>query len=74
MDSHPNEPIFYPYSSYNGLNVIRLTRSGNKVEYYTTQSCLELHQDADHDRILNRIRSFSGIIHTLLGVAVLCKL
>ena len=31
------------------------------------------YQDADHARILNRRRSVSGIIHTLLGVAVCWK-
>ena len=49
------------------------TWSGNQVEYHTTQNCLEFHQDADHARILNRRRSVSGIIHTLLGAAVCWK-
>ena len=31
------------------------------------------HQDADHDRIINRSWSVSGIIHTLLDVAVFWK-
>ena len=34
-------------------NVIRLTWSGNQVEDYITQNCLERNQDADHARILN---------------------
>ena len=34
---------------------------------------LECHQDADHAIIINRRRSVSGIIHTLLGVAIFWK-
>ena len=70
MDSHPHKPIFYPSNYYYGSNDIRLTWSGNQVEYYTTQSVLEFHQDADHARILNRRQSFSVILHTLLGIAI----
>ena len=33
MASHPHTPIFYPSNSYNGSNFIRLTWSGNQVEY-----------------------------------------
>ena len=73
MASHPHKPIFYPSNSYYGSNVIRLTWSGNQVEDHTTQNCLECHQDADHPIILNRRRSVSGIIHTLLGVTVCWK-
>ena len=73
LASHPHKPIFYPYNSYDGSNVTRLTCSGNQVEYHTTKNCLEFHQDADHARILNRRRSVSGIIHTLLVVAVCWK-
>ena len=29
LASHPHKPIFYPYSSYDGSNVVRLTWSGN---------------------------------------------
>ena len=68
--SYPHKPIFYLSKSYYGSNFIRLTRSGNKVEDHTTNNCLEFHQDADHAIIINRRGSFSGIIHTLLGVAV----
>ena len=71
--SHPHKPIFYRSYSYDGSNVIRLTWSGNQVEYYTTQSCLEYHQFGDHDRIINRRRSVSSMIHTLLGTDVCCK-
>ena len=71
--SHPHKPIFYPSNSYDVSNVTRLIWSGNQVEYHTTQNFLECYQDADHARILNRRRSVSGIIHTLLGVAVLWK-
>ena len=73
LASHQNKPIFYPSCSYDGSNVIRLPWSGNKVEDHITQNCLECHQDADHARILNRRRSVSGIIHTLLGGAVCWK-
>ena len=73
MASHPHKPIFYPSNYYDGSNFIRLTWSGNQVEYHTTQNILECHQDADHARILNRRRSVSGIIHTLLSVAVCLK-
>ena len=34
---------------------------------------MECHQDADHAIIINIRRSVSGIIHTLLGVAVYWK-
>ena len=70
MDSHPHKLIFYPSNSYDISNVIRLTWIVNKVEDHTTQNSLEFYQDADHARILNRRRSVSDIIHTLLGVAV----
>ena len=70
---HPHKPIFYPSNSYDGSNVIRLTWSGNQVEDHTTQNCLEFHQHEDHAIIINRKRSVSGIIHTLLGVAVCWK-
>ena len=73
LASHPHKPIFYPSNSYDGSNVIRLTWSGNQVEDHKTQNFLECHQDADHARIINRRRSVSGIIHTLLGVAVCWK-
>ena len=73
LASHPHKPIFYPSRSYDGSNFIRLTCSGNQVEDHTTQTILECHQDADHARIINRRRSVSGIIHTLLGVSVYWK-
>ena len=73
MAIHQHKPIFYPSNSYDGSNVIRITWSGNKVEHHTTQNCVECHQDADHARIINRRWSFSGIINTLLGVAVCWK-
>ena len=69
LASHPHKPIFYPYNSYDGSNVIILTWSGNQVEDYTTQNCLECHKYADHAIIINRRQSVSGILHTLLGVA-----
>ena len=40
LASHLHKPIFYPSNSYDGSNVIRLTWSGNQVEYHTTQNCL----------------------------------
>ena len=73
LSSHPHKPIFYPSNSYDGSNFIWVTWSGNQVEYHTTQNCLECHQDADHARIIDRRRPVSGIIHTLLGVAICFK-
>ena len=70
---HPNKLIFYTSNSYNGSNFIRITWSGNQFEDHTTQNCLECHQNSDHDRIINKRGSVSGIIHTLLGVAVFWK-
>ena len=61
--NHPHKPIFYPYNSYDGSNVIRLTLSGNQVEDYTTHNFLEFHQYSNHSRIINRRRSVSGILH-----------
>ena len=49
---------------------MRLTWSGNKNEEYTTHNILEGHKDVDRARIINRRRSVSGILHTLLAVAV----
>ena len=69
LDIHTHKPIFYPSNSYYGPNVIRLTCSGNQVEEYTTHNCLECYQYADHAIIINRRRSVSGILHTLIGVA-----
>ena len=40
LSSKPPKHIFYPSNSYDGLNVIRLTWSGNQVEEYKTQNCL----------------------------------
>ena len=37
LASHPHKPIFYPSNSYDVLNIIRLTWSGNQVEDNTTQ-------------------------------------
>ena len=51
--------LFYPFNSYGGSNVIRLTWSVNQVEDYTTQNCLECHQYADHARTINRRRLVS---------------
>ena len=73
MAIHPHKPIFYPYDYNYGLNVTRITWSENKVEYHTTHNFLECRQYSDHDRILNRRRSFSGIINTLLGFSVCWK-
>ena len=70
LASHPHKLIFYPSNYYDDSNVIRLTWSCNQVECYTTQNYLECHQDADHAIIPNIRRSFSGIIHDLLGVSV----
>ena len=70
MDSHPHKPIFYTSNSYDVSNVIRLIWSGYQFEYYTNNNCLEFHQDADHAIIINKRRSVSGIIHTLLDVSI----
>ena len=70
MDISPHKPIFYPSNYYYGSNVIRLTWSGNQVEYYTTQNFLERHQDLDHAISLNIRQSVSGILHTLIGVSI----
>ena len=70
LDSHPHKPIFYPYTSYYLSNVNIFTWIGNQVEDHTTQNVLECHQDVDHPININRRRSVSGILHTLLGVAV----
>ena len=40
MSSHPTKNMFYPYNSYDGLNFLRLTWSGNQVEDYKTHNCL----------------------------------
>ena len=73
LDSRPHKPIFYPYNYHDGSNSIRLTWSGNQVDEHKTQNCLKFHEDADHARIINIRRSFSGILHNLLGVAVYWK-
>ena len=74
LDSHSHKPIFYPSNYYYGSNSTRLTWSGNKSEEYRNHNCLEFHQYADHDIIISRRRSVSGIITTLLGVAICWKL
>ena len=74
LSSHPHKPIFYPSNSNDGSNFIKFNWSRNQVEDHTTQNVLECHQDADHYITLNRRRSVSSIIHTLLGIAVFCKL
>ena len=66
LNSHHHKPIFHPSNYYDGSNVNIFTWSGNQVEEYS----LECHQDEYHTRIFNRIRSVSGIIHNLFGVAV----
>ena len=73
LASHPHKPIFYPYNSYYVSNAIRLTCSGNQFGDYTTHNFLYCHQYEDHAIIINRRRSVSGIIHTLLGVDVFWK-
>ena len=73
LASHPHKPIFYPYNSYDGLNAIRLTWSGNQIEDHTTQNFLEFHQDAYHTIIINRRPSVSVIIYNMFGVDVFWK-
>ena len=60
----------YTYNSYEGSNIIRLTWCENQIKHFTNQNFLYCHQDTDHDIILNRGRLVSGIIHTLIRVAV----
>ena len=43
LASQPHKPIFYPSTSYDGSNFIRLTWSGNQVEDHTPQKNLECH-------------------------------
>ena len=38
--SRPHNLIFYPYNSYDGSNVIKVTCSGDQVEYYKNQNFL----------------------------------
>ena len=73
LSRRPHKHILYPSNYYDVSNGIILTWSGNQVEDHTTKNYLEFHQDADHARILNRRRSGSGIIHTLIGVSVCWK-
>ena len=70
---HPLKPIFYPSNYDDVSDFIILTWSENQVEYYTTRNCLEFHQIMDHAIVINIRRSVLGINHTLLGVAVYCK-
>ena len=73
LTSQPHKPIFYPSNYHDGSNGTILTWNGNQIEDYKTHNCLECHQYADHDIILNIRRSVSSIIHTLLGVDFYCK-
>ena len=68
--SNPHKRIFYFSYYYDGSNAISIVWSGNQVEDYTTHNFLDSHQDVHHDRIINIRWSVSGIIHTLLAVAV----
>ena len=72
MSNQPYKPIFYPSNYYYGSNVIIIAWSGNQVEDYTTHSFIELHQDADHAIILNRM-SVSYIIHAIIAAVLLWK-
>ena len=65
--SHPHKPIFYPSNYYYGSNVIILKWSGIQIEDYTTQNCLELHQDADHAKILTEDGLFQVLSILFLG-------
>ena len=57
----------YPYNSYDGSNVIRLTWRGNQVEDCATKNFLECHQYSNYARIVNIRLLVSVIIYTLLG-------
>ena len=37
LATHSHKPFLYAYISYEGSNVIRVTQSGHKFEYYNTQ-------------------------------------
>ena len=65
-----HKPTFYLSNYYDESNSIRIIFSGNQVKDYITQNCLEYHQNADSASIINIRWSVSGIIHTLIGVAV----
>ena len=52
LEIHHHKTIFYHYNNDDGSNVIGLTCSGNKVEYYRTQNFLECHKYVDHVRII----------------------
>ena len=54
LASNPHKTLFYAYNFYDGSNFIRLTWSGNEVEDYKIQICLECHQNADHDITINK--------------------
>ena len=73
MTFDPHKTIFYSSNYYDGSNVMILTWSGNNVEDHTTPNCLELHQDADHSRIINIRQPISGIINNLLDLDVFYK-
>ena len=73
LASHPRKIIFHSYNSYDGSNIIILTWRGNKVEEYTTKNSLECHKCVDWSILINRRRSVSGIIHTLIDDAVCLK-
>ena len=73
MDGLSHKPIFHHSTYYDSSNFIRLICIWNQVEGYTNQNCLEFHQNAGHDIFINKKRSVSGIIHTLLDVAVYWK-
>ena len=47
---------------------------GVVIKLNTTQNCIERLKEADNYRIIDRIRSVSCILHTLLGVDILWKL
>ena len=73
LANQPHKTIFYPSNYYDGSNFTRLKWSWNQVEYQKTHNFLECHQYAYYNRIINRRRSVSGILHTLLGVSICWK-
>ena len=73
LASNSHKTIFYPSNSYDVSKFIRLTWSGNQVEDHKTQIFLECNQNSDHARFINRRRSVSGILYTMLGVSVFWK-
>ena len=73
LDNHSNNPVFYPYNSYDVSNIIRPTYRSTQDEDYTTHNSLEFRKYNYYYIINNRRRSVSDIMHTLIVISILCK-